>query len=184
MAAYNSMFQAGYQPAQIYYPPIPAMQQYTQPGNAYQSAFPPQGTQMQQSPGQMMTPTIRAEIVQVDNEQAAMNFPVGAGSSQMMIAKDDSFIAVKTAYANGQATLDVFVKRQQSAPETQLNLSQYVTWDALEKRLEERLSAFSQNFNAQSVNNHISQTSAAQHGTETSFSRRQKEKGLTKDEPV
>ena len=58
----------------------------------------------------MMTPTIRAEIVQVDSEEQAANYPVAAGASQMMIARDDSAIFVKTVGQNG-ATLDVFVKR-------------------------------------------------------------------------
>jgi len=76
----------------------------------------PQYPQMQQQmpqqiPQQMMTPpTIRAEIIQVDGEEQAAAYPVGAGASQMMIAKDDSAIFVKTANANG-TTLDVFVKR-------------------------------------------------------------------------
>lgn len=64
-----------------------------------------------QLPQQMMTPpTIRAEIVQVDNEEQAAAYPVGAGASQMMIARDDSAIFVKTAGPNG-TMLDVFIKR-------------------------------------------------------------------------
>ncbi len=58
----------------------------------------------------MMTPTIRAEIVQVDSEEQAANYPVSSGASQMMIARDDSAIYVKTVGPNG-ANLDVFVKR-------------------------------------------------------------------------
>ena len=63
----------------------------------------------------MTPPTIRAEIVQVDGEEQAAQYPVGAGASQMMIARDDSAIYVKTAGTNG-ATLDVFVKRPAAAP--------------------------------------------------------------------
>lgn len=91
--AWNPMFPVGYQPAQM-------------PGwnPGYQQAQ------------QMMTPpTIRAEIIQVDGEEQAANYPVGAGASQMMIARDDSAIFVKTAGPNG-ATLDVFVKRPPAAP--------------------------------------------------------------------
>jgi len=85
----------------------------------------------------MMTPpTIRAEIVQVDSEEAASNYPVGAGASQMMIAKDDSAIYVKTALANGQATLDVFVKRPRTPQKPSVNLDDYVTRAELESRLE------------------------------------------------
>jgi len=74
----------------------------------YQPIYPQFQPQM---PQQMMTPpTIRAEIVQVDNEDQAAAYPVAAGASQMMIARDDSAIFVKTANANG-ATLEVFIKR-------------------------------------------------------------------------
>ena len=79
----------------------------------YQPIYP----QQQMYPQQMMTPpTIRAEIVQVDNEEQAAAYPVGAGSSQMMIARDDSAIYVKTAGPNG-ATLDAFIKRPPSPKE-------------------------------------------------------------------
>lgn len=64
----------------------------------------------QYQPQMMSPPTIRADIVQVDNEEQAAAFPVGVGASQMMIARDDSAIFVKTANANG-AMLEVFVKR-------------------------------------------------------------------------
>jgi len=71
--------------------------------------------QMQQAQQMMSPPTIRAEIVQVDNEEQAANYPVGAGASQMMIAKDDSAIFVKTAGPAG-TKMDVFVKRPPAAP--------------------------------------------------------------------
>lgn len=54
--AYNNGFPMGYQPVQMAYP------QYQQP--AYNQ--------------QTMTPTIHADIVQVENEDAATRFPVGA----------------------------------------------------------------------------------------------------------
>ena len=67
----------------------------------------------------------------MDNEQAAANYPVGAGASQMMITRDESAIYVKTAGQNG-ATLDVFVKRP-SKPATQsVDLSDYVRRDEIE----------------------------------------------------
>ena len=74
----------------------------------------------------MTPPTIHAEIIQVDNEQVAEAYPVAAGASQMMIAKDDSFIAVKTAYANGEALLNVFVKRPPAPQKPALDLTEYM----------------------------------------------------------
>ena len=64
---------------------------------------------------QMSLPTIRAEIIQVDSEEQAAAYPVNAGASQMMIARDDSAIYVKTVGANGP-NLDVFVKRPPAPP--------------------------------------------------------------------
>lgn len=113
--AYNNGFPMGYQPVQMTYP------QYQQP------------TYNQQT----MTPTIHADIVQVENEDAATRFPVGAGSSQMMIAKDDSAIFIKTAFTNGQSSMDVFVKRPPAPAKPQLDLSNYITREELEARLKE-----------------------------------------------
>lgn len=119
MAMYNP-FPVGYQPYQMPY--------YNQP-----QQMSPQPQQAQQP---MMTPpTIRAEIVQVDDEQAAANYPVAVGTPQMMITKDDKYIFVKTAYANGQYQLDAFEKRPPRPKEPPVDMSAYVTRDELEKRL-------------------------------------------------
>lgn len=108
----------------------------TYPGQMYAPQYQPvyQPVQQQtQHPQQMMTPpTIRAEIVQVDGEDAAKTFPVGAGASQMMIARDDSAIFVKTAMANGQTTLDVYVKRPPAPPAPVFDPADYVRRDELE----------------------------------------------------
>lgn len=118
--AYNN-FPVGYQPAQMYYP------QQQQPMQ-----------QMQQPMQQTMTPPmIHAEIIQVENEQVAENHPMSAGTSQMMIAKDDSAIFVKTMYANGQYNLDVYMKRPQTPKKPEIDMGAYVTRDELENRLKE-----------------------------------------------
>lgn len=89
----------------------------------------PQQQQTAASP--MMTPpTIHAEIVQVDGEQAAHQYPVGAGASQMMMAKDESAIFVKAATANGY-TLEVFDKRPPAPTPPPFNPAEYVRLDAL-----------------------------------------------------
>lgn len=122
--AYNNGFPMSYQ--QFYQP------QYQQPYNSFQSG----NNQMQQQAAQqMMTPpTIHAEIVQIADRAEAMNFPVGAGQAQMMIAKDDSAIFVKTAFANGQSNLVEYIKK---APEPQTPPAEYVTREEFERRLAE-----------------------------------------------
>lgn len=118
---FNYGFPATYQPMNPVGYSYPQYQQQNQP-------------QQQQ---QMMTPpTIRAEIIQVDDEISAENYPVGAGSSQMMIKKDDSEIYVKTVLANNQAVLDVFVKRPKTPPKPAFDPDRYVTREELEKRLQ------------------------------------------------
>ena len=122
---FNNGYPASYQPFGYNY------QQYQQP------------MQNQPQQQQMMTPpTIRAEIVQVDSEEAASNYPVGPGASQMMIAKDDSAIFVKTAMANGQSSLDVFVKRPRTPQKPVFDPDKYVTRDELENRLQAILGAY------------------------------------------
>lgn len=116
--AYNNGFPMGYPQ---FYP-----QQFPQ----QQMAVPQQQTQQQ-----MMTPpTIHAEIVQVTDRQEALNFPVGAGQAQMMIARDDSAIFVKTAFANGQSSLVEYVRK---APEPEAPPADYVTREEFERRLAE-----------------------------------------------
>lgn len=118
--AYNP-FPMNYQPA--YYP----QQQYPQ------QQFQQQQQQQYQQP--MTPPTIHAEIVQVDSEQAAENYPLSAGASQMMIAKDDRAIYVKSMYANGQYNLDVFVKRPHTEKKPEVDLDKYITREEFERRI-------------------------------------------------
>lgn len=126
--AYNN-FPVGYQPAQIYYPQYNQSQYMQQPN---------QQTQPQQT---MTPPMIHAEIVQVDNEQAAESYPLSAGTSQMMIAKDDSAIYVKTMYPNGQYKLDAFIKRPEAPRNAARDSDIYITRDEFESRLNEILEA-------------------------------------------
>ena len=101
-----------------------------------QMYYPYQPYQPLQNPQQsgMTPPTIHAEIVQVDSEEAANNYPVGVGASQMMMAKDDSAIYVKSVTQNGY-TLDVFTKRPPAPVKPPIDLAEYVTKEELEARL-------------------------------------------------
>jgi hypothetical protein len=89
--------------------------------------------QQQLQPQGMTPPTIHADIVQVETEQEAWNYPVAAGSTQMMIARDDSAIFVKSAFSNSQPTLDIYRKEpQKAAPDP----AEYVTKEELAAALE------------------------------------------------
>ena len=134
--AYNNGFPMGY--PQLY----PQFPQFPQ-----QQAVVPQ-QQVQQA---MTPPTIHAEILQVDSEQSAENYPVAAGTSQMMIRKDDSEIYVKTAYANGQSRLDVYVKRPEKPSKPVLDLEGYITRDEFENRLNELLKEVKSNGNVRTA---------------------------------
>lgn len=149
MQPYNNYFPATYQS------PIVNPYQQNMYQNNYQQSYqqPVQNVQPVQQPQQQnqafTLPTIHAEIVQVDNEQTAMNYPVAVGTSQMMIAKDDSAIFVKTAYPNGQSNLDVYPKRIPETNTETSDLNHYVTTDMLEKRLQDLLNGLNRQQNQQ-----------------------------------
>lgn len=102
--------------------------------NGYPATYQPMyQPQMYQQTQQMMTPpTIRAEIVQVDGEEAAKAYPVGAGATQMLMAKDDSAIFIKTALPNGQSSLTIYEKRPPAPPAPAFDPSLYVRRDEVE----------------------------------------------------
>lgn len=119
-----------------WFPDYPGQQPYMDP--QFARIHGQQSTQaVQQSPAPqqpaaaaMTPPTIHAEIVQVDGEAAAAQYPVGAGMSQMMIARDESAIFVKTATASGY-TLDVFEKRPPAPQPAPFNPDEYIRVSAL-----------------------------------------------------
>ena len=91
-----------------------------------------QAQQAQQQPSSRMV-----EVVPASSEQAAKEFPVPAGATQMIIGSDDSFIAVKAVSMIGQVTFDIYDKRPPAPPEKPIDLGLFVTRDELEKRLAE-----------------------------------------------
>ena len=111
--AYNNGFPVSY----------PYMPQYQYP--QYQ----------QQQAASMTPPTVHADIIQVSSEAEAAAYPVAAGASQMMVAKDDSAIYVKTAFANGQSNLAVYTKRPPTPQPQPVDMTVFVTREELEQRL-------------------------------------------------
>lgn len=118
--------------------PQPMMNNYTgygQNGNYNQMS---NQMQMQTQP-QMTLPTIHADIIQTEEDQAR-DYNIAAGTTQMFMTKDDSNIFIKTAYANGNYDFVKYVKVTDKVPVEQSNHSDqndYVTREEFEKRLAE-----------------------------------------------
>lgn len=135
-ATYQQMYPTPYQQPQV---PVYA------PQGAYQgqNLQPAQISGANQQPAQMLTPpTIRAEIVQIEDEAAADKYPLGAGQSQMFITRAEDKIIVKTMGANGPMPLDVYEKRPPAPPEPVFDPGEYVRKDELEGRLNAFLEAY------------------------------------------
>ncbi|MBP5725995.1 MAG: hypothetical protein J6Y48_02855 [Clostridia bacterium] len=95
-------------------PYLPSMNGYQVPGYGWPGMQTGPQQQMMQQPGQtpqMTKPTVHADIIQIENEAAGENEPVDAGTSQMMITKDESVILVKSVLANGETTMDIYRKQ-------------------------------------------------------------------------
>ena len=122
--AWNNGFPATYQQM---YPQYQAPMYQTQP------------IQMPQTPVQPNSRMV--EVIPVDNEKAAAEFPVGVGATQMMIAKDDSFIAFKTVLVNGQTDFSVYDKRPPAPPMPVFDPNEYVRRDEVETLISAALAA-------------------------------------------
>ena len=108
-------------------------------GVYYNNNNPYQQFQQQTMPQQPFTaPTIHAEIIQVDDMQTAYNYPVGAGQTQMFMARDDSAFFIKSVLANSQTSFEVYDRRKkdQQKPES-IDMNDYITRSEFEQRLKE-----------------------------------------------
>ena len=125
---------AGYGYPYGFYPPAyqPTMTGYQQP----------QMMQPVQQPGpaagnpQMTLPTVHADILQVADEDAMERQPVDAGTSQMMITRDESVIGVKSVLANGESTLDIYRKQPKAQKPAE---PEYITRAEFERRIAEMI---------------------------------------------
>lgn len=85
---------------------------------------------------QPMQPQSRmVEVVPVDSVDSAKEFPVAIGATMLMIAKDDSFLAIKINGVNGQSSFEVYDKRPPAPEKPVFDPAVYVTRDELESRL-------------------------------------------------
>ena len=116
--AYNNGFPATYQQFYPQYQQPYLMPQYQQP------------MQQVQQPASRMT-----EVFPAASEKAVLEFPVTAGTTQMFVATDDSFIAIKEASVTGQVTVQFYDKRPPAPPEKPFDPAVFVTREELEQRL-------------------------------------------------
>lgn len=115
-------------------------QQMAQPG--FQQPLP--GTQMSQAnqPSPVMTPpTIRAEIIQIEDEAAVDRFPLAAGASQMFMTRAEDKIIIKTMGQDGPMPLVVYEKRPPAPPAPKFDPSEYVRRDEVETLVSAALAA-------------------------------------------
>jgi hypothetical protein len=91
---------------------------------------------MQQQPAPQMTPpTIRAEIIQVDDdgwENYVDRFPVAGGASQMFMTRSEGKIIIKSAGQTGTLPLTIYDKRPPAPPAPVFDPAEYVRRDELE----------------------------------------------------
>ena len=124
--AYNNGFPVGYPQIFPQYP-----QSFQQP---YQI---PQYQQAAQQPVQQMPqPASRmTEVFPAASEKAVLEFPVQAGATVMLVANDDSFVAIKEASVTGQISTVFYDRRPPAPAEKPVDLTAYVTREELDQRL-------------------------------------------------
>ena len=79
----------------------------------------------------MTPPTIHAEIIQVESEEAVDRLPLAAGASQMYMTRDEGCIIVKTQYANGSFDKVGYDKRPPAPPAPVFEPGEYVRKDEI-----------------------------------------------------
>jgi hypothetical protein len=138
-ATYNQMYPQGYPGAQM---PVYGQQM---PNNGYMGGTFQNGNtqtmqQPQQQPAQMMTPpTIRAEIIQIEDEAAVDRFPLAAGASKMFMTRAEDKIIIKTMGQDGSLPLVIYDKRPPAPPAPKFDPAEYVRRDEADKLIMERV---------------------------------------------
>ena len=140
-ATYGQTFPQGYPMTQ----PNPYAQQMAQTGFQQPNMQQMPGTQMSQpnQPAPMMTPpTIRAEIIQIDDdgwESYVDRFPLGPGASQMFMTRSEGNIIIKSMGQTGPLPLVVFDKRPPKPPAPTFDPDQYMRRDEAEQYINDRV---------------------------------------------
>jgi hypothetical protein len=142
-ATYNQMYPQGYPGAQM---PMYGQQM---PNNGYMGGTfqngntqPVPGAQMSganQAAPMMTPPTIRAEIIQLEDEAAVDRFPLAAGASQMFMTRAEDKIIIKTMGQDGALPLVIYDKRPPAPPAPKFDPAEYVRRDEADKLIMERV---------------------------------------------
>lgn len=124
-----------------WYPDYPGQQTWQDP--AYMRAYGQQqpAQQAQQNQQGLTPPTIRAEIVQVDDMDAINHINITPGTPQMFWTKDEHTIVVRTMYANNQHSDRIWKEQPPEPPAPTLNPADYVRKDELQALIAEALQA-------------------------------------------
>ena len=138
-ATMNGVNTATVNPMSYPYPNTPTYT-YANPyqGQNFNVNQPVQNQMQQTAPvNQMTLPTIHADIIQADEEQAR-EYNIAAGTTQMFMSKDEDYIFIKTAYANGNYDFVRYPKDKTVTPTPSSDAqNDYVTREEFEKRLAE-----------------------------------------------
>lgn len=129
--AYQSPYPAPQMPVYGQQMPNPGFQNASYPNASAQPVQQPQ----QQAPQMMTPPTIRAEIIQIEDEAAVDRFPLGAGQSQMFMTRSEDKIIIKTMGQDGALPLVIYDKRPPAPPAPVFNPKEYVRKDEFDERL-------------------------------------------------
>ena len=148
--AWNNGFPVTYQQMYPQYQQQPQMpvygQQMANPG--FQNASYPNASaqpvqQPQQQAPQMMTPpTIRAEIIQIDDEgweNYVDRFPLGPGASQMFMTKSEDKVIIKTMGQDGPLPLIIYDKRPPEPPAPKFDPAEYMRKDDAQRMITEQV---------------------------------------------
>lgn len=120
-------------------PDYPGQQYFQDPAYMRYMSQHQQPAQQVQQPQNQQSSSRMVEVVPASSEQAAKEFPVPAGATQMIIGSDDSFIAVKAVSMTGQITFDIYDKRPPAPPVQPLNPDDYVRRDEVAALIAEAL---------------------------------------------
>ena len=107
-------------------------------GYPYQPTYQPMQTAPavpQQTAAPMTPPTVHVDIIRVNSVEEVTGYPVNAGTTQMFQLGDGEAFITKEVLANGQANIDIYPKQPKKPAPPPVDLSQFVTWDALEEKL-------------------------------------------------